>query len=88
MATFLSNIGDSRRIREQISQTDLYNTTISLILDKPRTLEVVQKSLGVTELTVRCRDIEELVSVVLHLPFEDGAVASATIINHTSSDEQ
>lgn len=85
MATFLSNIGDALTLRELVSQTDIHNTTISVILDKLRTLEIVTKTTGLQELVVRCRDTEERVSVVLHLPFEEGAVASATIIDHTES---
>ena len=84
MATvFLSNIGNSSELRKQISQTDLHNT-VSLILDKPRTLEVRTKNFGRNELTVRCKDVEERVSIVLHLPFQEGAVASATIIDYTT----
>lgn len=88
MAIYLQNIGDSLSIRSQISQTDIHNSTISLILDQPRTLEVVTKSSGRTELAVRCRDIEERTTVVLHLPYKEGAAASATIINHTKSNEE
>lgn len=86
MATvFLSNIGSSNELRKQISQTDLHNT-VSIVLDKPRTLEVSTKNFGKNELTVRCKDIEERVSIVLHLPYREGAVASATIIDHTATE--
>ena len=82
--TFLSNIGNSSDLRAQISQTDIRNT-VSLILDKPRTLEVRTKNFGKDELTVRCKDAEEQwVSIVLHLPLQGGAVASATIIYYTT----
>ncbi len=85
MARFLSDIGDALELRKQVSRTDIHNTTISVVLDKPRTLEVVTKTAGLQELVVRCRDIDERVSIVLQLPFEEGAVASATIIDHTES---
>jgi hypothetical protein len=86
MATFLSNIGNSTMLRKLISQTDIDNATVSVVLDIPRTLEVVSKNAGPRELTVRCRDIETRVSVVLHLPFKEDAVASATIIDHTHTE--
>jgi hypothetical protein len=85
MAVFLSNIGNSAMLRKLVSQTDIKKQTVSVVLDKPRTLEIVNKNAGPHELTVRCRDIEERVSVVLHLPFEEDSVASATIIDHTES---
>lgn len=85
MSTFLNNIGNSADIRRLVSQTDIDNTTVSLLLDRLRTLEVITKTKGRGELTVRCHDTEQRVSVVLHLPYQEGAVASATIIDHTES---
>lgn len=84
MAKFLSSIGNSAELRKLVSETDINHKTISLILDQPRTLEVVSKKAGPRELVVRCKDTEDRVSVVLHLPFEEGAVASATIIDYTA----
>lgn len=87
MARFLSNIGDSAMLRKLVSQTDINQQTVSIVLDKPRTIEVVSKNAGPTVLTVRCRDIEEKVSIVLNLPFQEDSVASATIIDHTDNTE-
>ena len=80
MATFLSDIGDSKDLRELVSRTDIDNTTISVVLDQLRTLDVRNKHSRPEELTVRCRDIDTQAVVVLHLPFKEGARASAWII--------
>ncbi len=84
MVTFLSNIGDSLAIRELVSQTDIHNTTITLVLDQIRTLKVQTKIFGRDGLTVRCHDTDQRASILLHLPFQEGAIASATIVNHTT----
>ena len=84
MAIFLSNIGDSLAIRQLVSQTDVNNTTISLVLDQVRTLRVQTKITGRDGLTVRCHDTDQQASILLHLPFQEGAVASATIVDHTT----
>lgn len=84
MVTFLSNIGDSLAIRQLVSQTDIHNTTITLILDQIRTLRVKTKIVGRGSLMVRCQDTDQRVSVQLILPFGEDAVASAYVVDHTT----
>lgn len=86
MALFVSNIGDSEMLRQLVSQTDITPATITIVLDQPRTLEVVTKASGPRELIVRCRDIEQKATVVLHLPYQDGSRGSATIIIHDGTE--
>lgn len=86
MAKFLSNIGDSLMLRLLVSQTDVNNATISIVLDRPRTLEVVSKASGPRELIVRCRDTEQKATVILHLPFERGSKGAATLIIHDGTE--
>jgi hypothetical protein len=83
MALYLKDIGDSEELRTLISQVDINNGTISLILDQPRTLRILSKTPGKTQLIVRCRDTEARASVVLHLPFHEGERGSAHVIDHT-----
>lgn len=85
MLLFLQDIGDSAELRKLLSTTDINPTTVSIILDRPRTLQVATKIQSQEELTVRCNDIDDNSTVVLHLPFEKKAVASANIIIHTES---
>lgn len=86
MAKFLSNIGDSLMLRLLVSRTDVDNATISIVLDRPRTLEVVSKASGPRELIVRCRDIEQKATVILHLPFERGSKGAAALIIHDGTE--
>lgn len=85
MTTLLENVGSSDMIRELVSKTDTYGTTISLILDIPRTLEVTSKLKNNTELTVQCHDDD--VTVILHLPYAPGAVGRAYIVHYTTEEE-
>jgi hypothetical protein len=82
---FLSNIGESAGIRQQISQTDISNQPVLLLLDgAARQLEVLTKSSSETELTVRTRDIFSRATIILHLPYSEGAAASADIIDYNA----
>lgn len=76
---FLSDIGKSDDIRRLVSRTDVDGATISLILDKPRTLAVVRKTPSKEELTVIAKDSDDEAIVVLHLPFAENTSAQATI---------
>jgi hypothetical protein len=80
VAHMLSDVGPSDELRDLVSKVDIENTTIPVVLDKPRTLQVVNKNYGHTELIVRCRDDE--VTVVLHLPYAADARAIAVIISY------
>lgn len=81
---FLNDVGPSDEIRKIISETDVTPTSISLILDRPRTMTVIHKQAKDNELSVRCRDIEDGAIIVLHLPFQEGSRAQATIITMES----
>ena len=78
----LRDIGSSEDIRRQVAETDICPTSISLILDQPRTLKVVRKTIRGTELIVECREHDSDTRVVLYLSFRPGARASAKIITH------
>ena len=82
MSRFLSNIGQSDDLRKLVSEVDVSPTTISLVLDRLRTLEVIHKTAGKTELIVQCRDADDRTTVVLHLPYEANSVGQATIITY------
>ncbi|GEM_PF-1060573 len=84
---FLSNIGKSADIRRLISHTDVDRATVTLVLDELRTLVVKMKTDGRDELTVRCRDTDKRATVILHLPYQGDATASADIIDHTDMTE-
>jgi len=78
MSTFLSNIGPSDKLRKLVAESELYGTSILVVLDEPRTLTIVSTARGKTELIVRCRDATT--TVVLHLPYADNTAGQATII--------
>ena len=84
---FLSNIGKSADIRQLISHTDVDQTTVTLVLDELRTLKVKMKTNRQDELTVRCSDTDKRATVILHLPYQGDAAASADIIDHTDNTE-
>lgn len=83
---FLSNIGTSADIRRLISHTDVDQTTVTLVLDELRTLKVKMKTVRPNELTVRCSDIDKRATIILHLPYQEDAAASADIIDHTDTE--
>ena len=80
MSQFLSNVGPSDDIRQLVARSVRDGTSISLVLDRPRTLRVLNTHRGRSELIVRCKD--GTTSVVLHLPYADNAAGQATIISY------
>lgn len=80
-------IGDSGEMRQLVARAISDNTSVSLILDKPRTLfEFIVKARE-DEMIVQCRDIDksERTTVILHLPYQEKAIAEAMIIVHDES---
>jgi hypothetical protein len=77
---YLSDIGQSSDLRQLVSTTDITPRTITLVLDKLRTLEVTRKSTRDEELIVHCKDGQD--TIILHLPFASGAKGAATIISY------
>lgn len=80
MSTFLDNIGSAADIRKLVAESERDGTSISLILDRPRTLKVVNTTRGKTELIVQCKDNDA--SIVLHLPYAPNQAGQATIISY------
>lgn len=77
---FYQNIGPSRAIREKIVDSQISGNEISLTVDRPRTLRVVSTTRRRTELVVQCKDCGNAATIVLHLPYEQGAAAQAYVI--------
>ncbi len=80
MSTFLPNIGPADDIRKLVAQSERNGTSISLILDKLRTLTIVSTTRGASELIVRCYERDD--TIVLHLPYGPQANGQATIISY------
>lgn len=83
MAKLFSNIGLSEDLRKLVSTTDITIATITVVLDKLRTLTVDSKHTIKGELVVRCHEGKDI--IILRLPFEPGSHGYATIISDMES---
>ena len=84
MVLLLRDIGLSSDIRALVAQVDVTPTTIALVLDRPRILRVTKKIPGRSELIVHAKDGRT--TIILYLPYHDGARASAKIITPTNDE--
>ena len=82
MTDFLSDIGPADKIRDIVLDSLSQKKTVSLELDKTRTVRVIRTANGHTELIVRCKDVDTNTSIVLHLPDAPNSVGQATIISY------
>ena len=84
VVVLLRDIGPSSDIRILVAQVEVTPKTIALVLDKPRILRITKKIPGSHELIVHAKDGRT--TVILYLPYQDGARASAKIITPTKDE--
>jgi len=80
----MKNVGPSDDLMKEILTAVYLGSLAFLVLDQARTVRVcdikLPGELPIKELVVECEDIEDGITVFLHLPYAPGSAASALIL--------